>query len=126
MRNQGGLAEELAVLKAVLRRHADSGGPETPECDGPIDILAGSSRTGEPTGTESTSGRIRPETGTSPVLDAFCDTFGLTPFERDIILLCAGIELDSAFAPLCGAAQGNPSRTYPTFSLALAALPEAH
>jgi hypothetical protein len=40
--------------------------------------------------------------------------------------LCAGIELDSSFAPLCAAAQQDPSRTYPTFSLALATLPDAH
>ena len=43
-----------------------------------------------------------------------------------MVLLCAGIELDSSVAPLCAAAQGNPSRSYPTFSLALAALPQAH
>ena len=55
-----------------------------------------------------------------------CAAFALSPFERDVLLLCAGIELDARFAPLCGAAQGNPARTYPSFSLALAALPEAH
>ena len=43
-----------------------------------------------------------------------------------MVLLCAGIELDSTVAPLCAAAQGDPARAYPTFSLALAALPEAH
>ena len=48
------------------------------------------------------------------------------PFERNLLLLCAGIELDSTIAPLCAAAQDDPSRVYPTFSLALAALPEAH
>jgi SpoVK/Ycf46/Vps4 family AAA+-type ATPase len=52
--------------------------------------------------------------------------FGLSPFERDVLLLCAGLELDTAFARLCATAQGEPQRPFPTFSLALAALPEAH
>src|SRR5439155_26485241 len=32
----------------------------------------------------------------------------------------------SSFAAQCAAAQGDPRRDYPTFSMALAALPEAH
>lgn len=59
-------------------------------------------------------------------LDTICGTFSLSLFERAVLLLCAAIELDSAFAPLCAVAQGNPSHAYPTFSLALSALPEAH
>ena len=59
-------------------------------------------------------------------LDMLCRLFALSPFERDLLLLCAGIELDGAFAALCAKAQGDPQRLYPTFSLALAALPEAH
>src|SRR5205823_728937 len=59
-------------------------------------------------------------------LDILCTRFALSPFERDILLLCAGVELDSRFAALCARAQGDPSRPYPTFSLALAALPSAH
>jgi hypothetical protein len=41
-------------------------------------------------------------------------------------VLCAGVELDFSIAGLCGAAQGDSQRAFPTFSLALAALPEAH
>jgi hypothetical protein len=71
-------------------------------------------------------------------LTQLCAAFGLSPFERDVLLLCAGIELDSTFAALCAVAQGRQwnehngmsvgySRiSYPTFSLALAALPHAH
>lgn len=59
-------------------------------------------------------------------LETLCAAFRLSPFERDVLLLCAGIELDSAFAASCAAAQGDARRTYPTFSLALAALPGAH
>jgi hypothetical protein len=49
--------------------------------------------------------------------------FGLTPFERDIVVLCAGVELDGRFGDLAIDAKG--ART-PTFGLALSALPEAH
>ena len=61
-----------------------------------------------------------------PALDTLCALFGLSPFERKMLLLCTGIELDGSFASLCAAAQGDPRRTYPTFSLALAAFPDAH
>ena len=59
-------------------------------------------------------------------LDRLCDAFSLSPFERDVLLLCAGMELDSTFASHCAAAQNEPRRDYPTFGLALAALPGAH
>ena len=45
--------------------------------------------------------------------------------QRDALLLCAGVELDSSFAPLC-AKQNVTGRGVPTFSLALAALPDPH
>jgi hypothetical protein len=61
----------------------------------------------------------------SPV-KTLVDLFGLSSFERDILLLCAGIELESTWAPLCAAAQGDPQRAYPTFSLALGLFPHAH
>src|SRR5262245_28441261 len=48
--------------------------------------------------------------GAPPLLDALCATFGLSPFECDVLLLCAGIELDSKFATLCAAAQGDTTR----------------
>jgi hypothetical protein len=59
-------------------------------------------------------------------LDHLCEAFALSPFERDVLLLCAGMELDSTFASHCAAAQNEPRRAYPTFGLALAALPGAH
>ncbi len=51
-----------------------------------------------------------------PALEALAAGFGLSPFERDIVLLCAGPELDASF----------PLRSAPTFGLALARLPDAH
>lgn len=58
-------------------------------------------------------------------LDRLCDTFRLSPFEARLLLLCAGVELDSGLARLCAEAQGDRV-PHPTFSLALAALPGAH
>jgi len=59
-------------------------------------------------------------------LDNLCTVFSLSPFERDILLLCAGVELDSAFAAACVEASGDPRKSSPTFSLALATLPKPH
>jgi SpoVK/Ycf46/Vps4 family AAA+-type ATPase len=61
-----------------------------------------------------------------PALDALTATFRLTRFERDLVCLCAGVELDADLAARCGAAQGNPQRAHATFGLALAALEDAH
>lgn len=62
----------------------------------------------------------------STALDTLCAVFGLTPFERDVLLLCAGMELDGSFAELCARAQRDAKRAYPTFGLALSVLPQAH
>ncbi len=59
-------------------------------------------------------------------LAVLCARLGLSPFERDVLAMCAGVELDSAFASLCAAANGDARRTLPTFGLALATLADAH
>ena len=59
-------------------------------------------------------------------IEEICDRFGLTPFEKDILLLCAGMELDRGWGLLCGQAQGSDITNYPTFSLALSSLDYAH
>ena len=61
-----------------------------------------------------------------PLIEQLSQTFGLSPFERDLLLLCAGMEFDSTWAALCAGAQGNHQLNYPTFSLGLAILPNAH
>ena len=81
-------------------------------------LAGGSGTTGPATPAEDLPG--------PPALEVLWERFGLSPFERDILLLCAGMELDSSFAALCASAQGDPARPFPTFSLALAALPGAH
>lgn len=61
-----------------------------------------------------------------PTVTSLSDRLGLSPFEQDLLLFCAGMELDGTWGQLCASAQGDPQRTYPTFSLALAALPNSH
>ena len=59
-------------------------------------------------------------------IDVLTGVFGLSPFERDVLLLCAGVEMDGELAKRCGEAQGHPQRPYATFGLALAALEDPH
>jgi hypothetical protein len=54
-----------------------------------------------------------------PALVILGQRFGLSDFEQSTLLLCAAMELDTRIAALCGQAQDNPSRAYPTFALAL-------
>ena len=59
-------------------------------------------------------------------LETLCKLFGLSSFERAVLVMCAGSELDSKFASVFANASGDPRRDYPTFSLALGTLPDAH
>jgi hypothetical protein len=59
-------------------------------------------------------------------LNALADLFELSTFERGLLLLCAGVEMDSALAAGCMEASGHPRRGCITFSLALAALGRPH
>jgi len=58
------------------------------------------------------------QTPAPPALAMLARRLGLSPFERDILLLCAAMELDPSVAALCARAQGDPARPYPTFALA--------
>jgi hypothetical protein len=61
-----------------------------------------------------------------PAIDRLTDLFGLSDFERDTLLLCAGVEMDSRLAALCAEAQGHAQRVFVTFGLATATLPNPH
>ena len=54
-----------------------------------------------------------------PAMVLLGNSFGLSRFEKDILLLCAAMELDTRIASLCAEAQDNTQRTYPTFALAM-------
>ncbi|MEP6897874.1 MAG: ATP-binding protein [Rhodanobacter sp.] len=60
--------------------------------------------------------------GHSPALSVLASRLGLSAFERDLLLLCIGMELDTRFPALCAQAQHDPGKPYPTFALAFAIL----
>jgi len=55
-----------------------------------------------------------------PALDLIVERLGLSPFELDVLLLCAAMEFDTRIPALCARAQRDSSKPYPTFALALA------
>lgn len=59
-------------------------------------------------------------------IDTLTHLFQLTAFERDVLLLAAGVEMDAGVARRCAEAHGALHRPYATFGLALAALGEPH
>ena len=61
-----------------------------------------------------------------PAIEAVARSFNLSSFERDVLLLCAGVELDSGFAASCAAAQGDPRQCHATFSVAFSVFPNPH
>jgi len=61
-----------------------------------------------------------------PALESLCSAFSLSVFERELLLLCAGVEMQPEIADLCSAAQGDPRKHHPTFALAMQALKQAH
>lgn len=107
--NQRHLTAALDLVKAALRRHA-SGEKAEPKTD-KVATTAESPPSAEP--------------GFSSTLDRVANAFNLSKFETNLLLLCAGIELDSELPSLCVQAQDG-DRPYPTFSLAMASLPNPH
>ena len=77
-----------------------------------------------PSPSPSTPPPLHPST--PPPLNNLCARFNLSPFERDVLLACAGIELHTHFKALVSQAQGDPQRDYPTLNLLLMTLPDAH
>ena len=58
-------------------------------------------------------------------IDTLAALFQLSPFERDLLLLAAGVEMDARLAALCAQA-GAAQRPWASFGIALAVLPDAH
>jgi len=61
---------------------------------------------------------------TPSALELLSDRLGLSPFERNVLFLCAAMELDTRIASLCARAQDDPQKNFPTFALALALFDE--
>ncbi len=61
-----------------------------------------------------------------PAIISIVELFGLSPFETKLLLMLAGMELDSDFATRVSSLQGENAHFQPTFGLALAAIKDAH
>jgi hypothetical protein len=81
---------------------------------------------GEGDKSKGRAGRTDPQPSVPAPLVKLQSAFGLSSFERDVVLLCAAAELDPTTSARCAAASGDPERAHPTFSLALAAFQDAH
>jgi hypothetical protein len=66
------------------------------------------------------------QAGDAPAIDTLARRFDLSPFERELLLLCAGVEMDARLAQRCAEAEAQPQRPWATFGLALGALAEPH
>lgn len=106
--NQAYLMRELGLVRESLARYAGAAGQANED------------------GERSTATVSVAEMDPPPALERLCQAFGLSRFEKDILLLCAGSELDASFARVIAAAQNDSRQAFATFSLALAALSEPH
>ena len=61
-----------------------------------------------------------------PAIETLCAIFELSRFERDLLLLCAGVEMESDLGEICGRLAGRPQHRCPTFGLGMSLLPEPH
>ena len=105
--NQAYLMRELDAVRAALERGGEPCADANSERPKAVDLPACGYQMNPPA-----------------ALERLCTAFGLSRFEKEILLLCAGVELDASLLQLLGSARARAG--YPTFSLALAALSEPH
>ena len=104
--NQRFLAAELRRIAAYLDVRAEVPGAAAAVTD-----------------AEGAITEVRDELENDAAIDLVASAFGLTVFERDVLLLAAAVELDAGIAHRCLAATGMPAAS---FGLALSTLPGAH
>lgn len=116
--NQTVLSLELERIKGCLMEQI---GDPSPPFQESISIELDASETD----LEYKAAALEQSMSVPSALSQLCTVFRLSPFERDVLLLCVGLELDPAFAPLFAAMHGDERQTSPTFALALGLLPDA-
>ncbi len=104
--NQRYLVAALAEVGQALDRHRGEGAT----------LEEAKSGKGAPNLASSQLAEAAEAMAAPAALDSLCSAFRLTEFERAVLLMAAGPELDAGFA----------GGLTPTFGLALAALPQAH
>ncbi len=105
--NQAYLSAEFALLRQRLSDRAQRDEPEAAQL-------------------EKHAAELRSAMQAPPAIDVLSSVFALSGFERQLLLLCAGVEMDSRLAAACGDVQGSPQKEYVTFGPALALLPDSH
>ena len=106
----------LAAAISAIRSHVEA------------KLLGRNRSEGESSGTPAENDVIDPGEWTfsqPPALEQLCTTFELSTFERSMLLLAAGAEMDSRLAELYTAFDVT-HHGLPTLKLALTTLPEAH
>jgi hypothetical protein len=145
--NTRALSVAIAGVRALLQRHAESDEPleVDTERDKPTERSVWFRRRRKPqayfesgpAGTRLITGGagqpplLAPADQPSPTaaipppaLVTLRARLGLTPFELNILLLCAAMELDTSIAALCARVHREPERAHPTFALALSLFDE--
>jgi hypothetical protein len=141
------LAAALAWLRAKLERRAEQGQeslvitteePAVIQAESPVeasiearpplkgkrkarDAQAAAAEPSQPDAVSQRAADLAAAESQTPVpaLIVLARRLGLSSFERNVLLLCAAMELDTSIASLCARAQPDPLRPYPTFALAL-------
>ncbi|MBD2612762.1 ATP-binding protein [Nostoc punctiforme FACHB-252] len=106
------LSAALAVVRGILENH-----------------IASSPNQSEAKNYENLQQAFQEAAAAMPApsaLDRICNMFRLSSFESNLLLLCAGMELNGDFGKLCAKVHGDSQRAYPSISLALATLPHVH
>ena len=85
------------------------------------DVLDGKPGKSQSPTTVNGTGEAEPS-----AIDRLAALFELSPFERDLLLLCAGVEMDSGLAARCAEAHGQSQRPYVTLGMAMATLEQPH
>jgi hypothetical protein len=78
------------------------------------------------TAVEAQLKRCRAALAAPAAIDRLVERFALSVFERELVLLTAGVEMDAEVSACCAAASGEAHRRWASFALALAVLSEPH
>jgi ATPase family associated with various cellular activities (AAA) len=116
-----------AALREDAGRTSDAPGESLPAA---LERVYRSLAARQPEGALALAARARvmlPEHDMPSVeLQRLQNVFALSAFERDVLVLCAGVELDGRFRHACALAHGDPHNIAPTLGLALSFLEGAH
>lgn len=115
------------ALAAAVRRVLDRLDAHASPTPGPgQDEGPAPARTADRSREPHAAGPTAPAEEPATALETVVSCFGLSPFERDVLVLAAAAETDPTTGARCAAACGDPARAHPTFALALAALDDPH